>query len=420
MSLLLAHRDILRRGSTTVASGKKWTSDLRQRVWPWSRLTRTGHYNIAFYSSLSSRFCVTLHNMPKHPAVARANAFCETINIRVPILMAPMGNASPTSLAIAVANAGGLGGCGAVAMQPDAIRAWASDVRAGSNGAFQVNLWIPDPTPKRDVIAEDAVRRFLENWGPEVTGEAGNFTLPDFAAQCDAILEAGPPIISSIMGLYPDRFVAQMKAKGIKWFATATTVTEARVAEDSGADVIIIQGMEAGGHRGAFDATKAEERLVGLFSLLPSVADVVKVPVVASGGIVDGRGVAAALLLGASAVQVGTALLRSPEAKIPDAWADAIGRTLPEETTITRWFSGRPGRSIKTAYVSATDDPTAPAPAPYPVQWGLTRAMREAAMKANDIKGIWAWAGQSASITTPLPAGDLVQKLWDDAQALLR
>ncbi len=353
-------------------------------------------------------------------ALARASAFCEAFNLRAPILMAPMGNASPASLAIAVANAGGLGGCGAVAMQPDAIRAWASDVRAGTNGGFQLNLWIPDPAPKRDTVAEDTVRKFLENWGPEVAREAGNFTLPDFAAQCEAMLEAGPPIISSIMGLYPDHFVARMKARGIKWFATATTVTEAKAAEDAGADVIIVQGMEAGGHRGAFDATKAEARLIGLFSLLPAVADVVKVPVVASGGIGDGRGVAAAFLLGASAVQVGTAFLRCPEAKIPGAWADAIGRALPEETMITRWFSGRPGRSIITAYVRATEDPTAPAPAPYPVQWGFTRAMRDVAMKTNDIKGIWAWAGQSASMTKAEPAGDLVRRLWDDAQALLR
>ena len=106
--------------------------------------------------------------MSDHPARARANAFCEAFNLRVPFLMAPMGSASPASLAIAVADAGGLGGCGAVAMQPDAIRAWASDVRAGTNGGFQLNLWIPDPTPKRDMVAEDAVRGFLRNWGPDV------------------------------------------------------------------------------------------------------------------------------------------------------------------------------------------------------------------------------------------------------------
>ena len=203
-----------------------------------------------------------------------------------------------------------------------------------------------------------------------------------------------------------------MKANGIKWFATATTVTEAKAAEGAGADVIIVQGMEAGGHRGTFDEAKAEARLVGLFSLLPAVADAVKVPLVAAGGIGDGRGLAAALLLGASAVQVGTAFLRCPEAKIPSAWADAIGRTLPEETVVTRWFSGRPGRSIKTAYLRATADPTTPPPAPFPVQWGLTRAMREASTKANDLDALWAWAGQSASMAKAEGAGDVVRRLW--------
>jgi nitronate monooxygenase len=212
-----------------------------------------------------------------------------------------------------------------------------------------------------------------------------------------------------------------MKANGIMWFATATTVSEAKAAENAGADVIIAQGMEAGGHRGAFDATKAEARLVGLFSLLPAVADAVKVPVVAAGGIGDGRGLAAALLLGASAVQVGTAFLRCPEAKIPGAWADAIGRTLPEETMITRWFSGRAGRSIATDYVrAAAADPTAPAPAPYPIQRGLTQAMRDAAIKENDIERIQAWAGQSANMARPDAAGEVVRRLWDDAQTLLR
>ena len=194
--------------------------------------------------------------MPDHPALARATAFCEGYDIRVPILMAPMAGACPTSLAIAVANAGGLGGCGALLMQPTAIKAWASDVRTGTNGGFQLNLWIPDPPPRRDVAVEDAVRGFLRNWGPEVEREAGDIKPPDFDAQCEAMLEAGPAIISSIMGLYPKHFVARMKARGVKWFAVATTVTEAKAAEEAGADVIIAQGMEAGGHRGAFDARK--------------------------------------------------------------------------------------------------------------------------------------------------------------------
>ena len=263
-------------------------------------------------------------------------------------------------------------------MQPAAIKAWAAEVRAGSNGGFKLNLWIPDPPPTRDAEAEDAVRAFLRGWGPEVAREAGDAAPPDFAAQCEAMLEVGPTIISSIMGLYPPAFVERMKAKGIKWFANATTVAEAEAAEAAGADVIVAQGMEAGGHRGAFDAAKAQAELVGLFALLPAIVDAVKVPVVAAGGIADARGVAAALMLGASAVQVGTGFLRCPEAKLAPAWADAIGRTLPEQTLVTRAFSGRPGRSIATAYARAAAATDAPEPAPYPVQRGLTQAMRDA------------------------------------------
>ena len=288
--------------------------------------------------------------MTQHPALARAAAFCEAFNLRVPLLMAPMAGACPASLAIAVANAGALGGCGALLMQPAAIGKWVADVRAGTNGGFQLNLWIPDPPPKRDTAAEAAVRSFLGDWGPQVLSSAGDATPPDFDAQCEALLEAGPSIISSVMGLYPDRFITRMKSKGVKWLATATTVGEAKAAERAGADVIVAQGMEAGGHRGAFDAATAEATMVGLFSLLPAVVDAVKLPVVAAGGIADGRGVAAALVLGASAVQVGTAFLRCPEAKVASAWADAIGRAAPEETLVTRAFSGRAGRSLATAY----------------------------------------------------------------------
>jgi nitronate monooxygenase len=355
-----------------------------------------------------------------NPQLARAEAFCAAYGLRVPILLAPMSGASAASLSIAVANAGGLGSCGALLMQPAAIKAWAAEVRAGSNGGFNLNLWIPDSPPQRDDTAEEAVRAFLRGWGPQVAREAGDVTPPDFAAQCEALLEVGPAIISSIMGLYPPAFVKRMKAKGTKWFANATTVAEAEAAEAAGADVIVAQGMEAGGHRGAFDAAKAQTELVGLFALLPAIVDAVKLPVVATGGIADARGIAAAFVLGASAVQIGTGFLRCPEAKLAPAWADAIGRTLPEQTLLTRAFSGRPGRAVATAYARAAAMPDAPNPAPYPVQRGLTQAMRDAATKNNDIDRMQAWSGQSARLAMAKPAGDVVRELWSGAQALLR
>ena len=357
--------------------------------------------------------------MPAHPALARANTFARSLQLRVPILLGPMAGACPPSLSIAVAQAGGLGSCGALLMQPATIKAWAAEVRAGTAGPFQLNLWIPDPVARRDRNEEDSIRAFLRKWGPEVPPEAGDATPPDFAAQCEAMLDIGPPIISSVMGIYPPAFVDRMKAKGIKWVANISTVTEAKAAQDAGADAVVAQGMEAGGHRGSFDATTAEANMIGLFALLPAVVDAIKLPVIATGGIGDARGVAAALLLGASAVQIGTGFLRCPEAKLPSAWADAIGRALPENTVISRAFSGRPGRSIATAYARAATSAEAPNPAPYPVQRGLTQAMRDAAVRDNDIERMQAWAGQSSALARAEPAGEVLSRLWSGAQALL-
>ena len=353
------------------------------------------------------------------PAIDRADAFCHRFGMRAPILLAPMAGACPPALSIAVAQAGGLGSCGVLLMKPEAIGAWAQAVRAATNGGFQLNNWIPDPAPARDPAHETLLRVFLGAWGPAVPAEAGDAAPPNFADQCEAMLAAGPAIISSIMGLYPPDFVRRMKERGIAWFAGVTTLAEAKAAEDAGADVIVAQGAEAGGHRGAFVAEEAISRQVGLFALLPAIVDAVAIPVVATGGIGDARGVAAALLLGASAAQIGTGFLRCPEADIPQAWADALARTAPEDTIVTRAFSGRAGRSLATDYARAAAGPDAPVPAPYPVQRGLTAGMRAAAAKANDVERMQAWAGQSAAMARAVPAATVLQETWDGAKALL-
>jgi nitronate monooxygenase len=351
--------------------------------------------------------------------IGRALSFCNRFQLRAPILLAPMAGACPPSLSIAVANAGGLGACGALLMQPAEILAWADEVRANSSGAFQLNLWLPDPAPARDAAHEAEIRQFLAAWGPPVPAEAGDARPLSFAEQCEAMLQANPPVISSVMGLFPASFVQRMKQRGIAWFATVTTVAEARAAEAAGAEVVVAQGAEAGGHRGCFEAADAEGKQVGLFSLLPSVVDALSVPVVAAGGIADARGVAAALVLGASAVQIGTGFLRCPEAKIHPAWAEALARTAPEDTIVSRVFSGRAGRSIANPYALAATAANAPAPAPYPVQRGLTAPMRTAAQKEGDIHRMQAWAGQSAALAEAAPAARVLQHLWDGARALL-
>lgn len=331
-----------------------------------------------------------------------------------------MAGASAPALSIAVASAGSLGACGALLMTRPEIVAWANEVRNASNGRFQINLWIPDPSPVRNAAREKLVREFLANWGPVVAQDAGDATPPDFAAQCEALLEARPPIVSSVMGLYPPEFVNRLKALGIAWFANTSTVAEAKAAEAAGADVVVVQGMEAGGHRGCFDSSKAEREMVGLASLVPAVVDAVRIPVVATGGIADGRGVAAALALGASAAQVGTGFLRAPEAGIHAAWAEALASAAPEDTVVSRVFSGRAGRSLVTNYVRAAISDNAPQPAPYPVQRGLTSAMRAAGTKAGDVSRMQAWAGQSAGLARAAPAAKILQRLWDDAVAILR
>jgi len=355
-----------------------------------------------------------------NPAIQqRVDRFCKRFGVELPILLAPMAGACPVPLSAALANAGSMGAMGAVLSTPAQIGQWMDDFRRQASGPAQVNVWVPDPPPQRDALAEATSRDFLSQWGPPVDVSAGDAGPADFDAQLDALIAARPAVASTIMGVPSPAQVQRLKDAGIAWFACATTLAEALQAQAAGADAVVAQGMEAGGHRGAFDADQAERQMVGLFALLPRLADNLDVPVIAAGGIGDGRGVAAALLLGASAVQVGTAFLAAEESDIADAWRQALTRTEPEATRATRAFSGRLGRALDTAYVQAAASPAAPAPQPYPVQRGLTAAMRRQANADNRLDTMQAWAGQSAWMARRAPAAEVLGTLWTQAKELL-
>lgn len=345
------------------------------------------------------------------------NALTERLNIEWPILQAPMGSASTPALAAAVTNAGGLGGLGMWNRTAEQAARRIAGFRQQSGGTLNVNypIW-PDPQGAPEVT--EAMRQHLQpqydalGLGP-VPDPQG--VVSDVGQEHVALLlETGPEVVSFHFGLPDPEVVRALKDAGIFLISSATTVAEARILEQSGIDAIIAQGIEAGGHRATFTGVDFSMQ-PGLFALLPQIVDAVSVPVIAAGGVADGRTAAAAFILGASAVQLGTAFLRCEEAEVREAHRAALAAADDVSTVVTDVVSGRACRYIRNAMI---DDLAASGlqPLPVPAQQSLTRPMAAA--------GDRAWtaltSGQSAALTREMNAAELVRRIAEETNRRLR
>lgn len=336
--------------------------------------------------------------------------------LAIPILQAPMVGASTEALALAVSRAGGLGSLAAGSLAPADIGAAVAAMKAATDAPFGVNLLMaPSATPDPTEIASALAR--LAPWYAQVgqpLPSTPNSFAPDFIAQLDALIAAAPQMASFTFGCLASDQVEVLHQAGIYVVGTATTVAEARVWAAAGADGICAQGAEAGGHRGHFLAD-AEASLIGTMALVPTILAAVDLPVIAAGGIMDGRGVAAGLALGASAVQMGTAFLLADEALTPAPWRGAIAMAGDDPTRLTRAFTGRHARGIENRFMREMRTTEGEVP-PYPVQNRLTQPLRAAAARAGDPDLMSLWAGQGVALSRASAAADLMHQWWDEAR----
>ncbi|HEJ7119458.1 nitronate monooxygenase [Serratia marcescens] len=346
------------------------------------------------------------------------SAFARELGLRYPIVQGPMNGASPPALAVAVSNAGALGSCAAALFSPAVILERVQQIRAQTAAPFNINLFLLDeqhPDLAELKRAQHLLRPFREALGLSEPPIPTQFA-ENNRDQIAALLEAAPPVASFTFGVLPRATVTQFKKAGSRVIGTATTVAEARTWEEAGADFVCVSGSEAGGHRPTF-LGDIEQSCVGLMALLPQVVAAVKIPVIAAGGIMNGRGIAAARLLGAQAAQLGTAFLCSPESGIAEAWRAALRNAGDDSTRLTRAFSGRPARGIVNDFMRQMRAEEAQI-LPYPVQNALTGDIRQAAAKAGRGEFMSLWAGQGVGLARPMPAAELVATLAAELEAL--
>jgi nitronate monooxygenase len=337
----------------------------------------------------------------------------ELLEIRRPILQAPMASAATPALAAAVSEAGGLGALGSAMLPVDELRRQTAELRDRTQRPFQLNFFCHEPPEVSGDIAARAREYFAPLYDELGLGEPPQPSTPAVhfdEARLEALLELRPPVASFHFGVPPRDAVEAVHEAGILVLASATTVAEARHLEEHGVDAVVAQGTEAGGHRGSF-LVEGDDGPVGTLALVPQVVDAVGVPVIAAGGIADGRGLAAALALGAGAAQIGTAFLPCPESGISAAYREALRDARADGTILTRGVSGRPARALRNRLTQELSGVL-----PYPAQLSLTRPLIETEAAAADFQPMW--SGQGVALAVEAPAADVVAAIAARAEEI--
>ena len=344
----------------------------------------------------------------------------DRLGIRYPIVQAPMAGSSTPSLAIAVSEAGGLGSLGLAMHTQEALRKDCTTVSEATAAPYNANFFVhyePVDDPERANNTRSLLAPYYRELGlgevPDVVTPAPSFN----ETHLQAVLDLRPPVVSFHFGLPGDDAFKAIKAAGLFTLSSATNVAEARELEARGIDAVIAQGFEAGGHRGTF-SEPYERGHVGTLALVPQIVDAVSIPVIAAGGIGDGRGIAAALALGASAVQLGTAFLTCPESATHPIYRRALNEARDDQTRITHAFSGRPARGLENRYLREMTGHEGIYP-DFPILNTLTGPLRKASANQNNPDFMSLWSGQSAAMSRNLPASELIQLLVTETESVL-
>ena len=345
----------------------------------------------------------------------------DLFNIDLPILQAPMAGASDAELAIAVAQAGGLGSLPCAMLDIDQTRAALGVVRQRTTRPVNLNFFChadPAPDAAREAAWQKRLEGYYEEFGIDPASATGGPARTPFDAEACALVEdMKPEVVSFHFGLPERALLKRVRAAGVTVISSATTVEEARRLEAEGCDAVIAQGYEAGGHRGMFLSDEVASQ-VGTFALVPQVADAVSVPVIAAGGIADARGMAAALVLGAAAVQIGTGYLHCAESTISPIYREALASARDDRTALTNVVTGRPARGLVNRFIRELGPMSGDAPA-FPRAAAAVAPLRKAAEAGGSGEFSPLWAGQAAALGHALGAGDFTRTLAADAAALL-